>query len=251
MFGRRIVTRVDPLNGFYAAEDYHQDYLLNHPDQPYIAINDLPKVRNFERLLPALYNAKPVTVARRAPQAAPSRQEYGRGGRRHDADVSDSPRPKAPPWPAGLCQSDAPGGAMMSANVSTGAPKVEGDMPELAGTTGWLNSKPLTRASLRGKVVVLDFWTYSCINCLRAMPYVNAWYQHYKDSGLVIIGVHSPEFEFEKDTDNVRKAVEKFAIQYPGGTRQQHGRLEGLQQSLLAGALLRRRAGPHSRPSFW
>ena len=103
----------------------------------------------------------------------------------------------------------------MSANVSTGAPKVEGDMPELAGATGWLNSKPLTRASLRGKVVVLDFWTYSCINCLRALPYVNAWYEHYKDSGLVIIGVHSPEFEFEKDTDNVRKAMEKFAIRYP------------------------------------
>jgi thiol-disulfide isomerase/thioredoxin len=107
------------------------------------------------------------------------------------------------------------GGGMMSANAASGAPKVEGDMPELAGATGWLNSKPLTRAALRGKVVVIDFWTYSCINCLRALPYVNAWYSHYKDSGLVIIGVHSPEFEFEKDTDNVRKAIEKFGIQYP------------------------------------
>jgi thiol-disulfide isomerase/thioredoxin len=88
-------------------------------------------------------------------------------------------------------------------------------MPELNGATGWLNSKPLTRAGLKGKVVVLDFWTYSCINCLRAIPYVNAWYQHYKDSGLVVIGVHSPEFAFEKDTENVRKAVEKFSIRYP------------------------------------
>jgi methionine-S-sulfoxide reductase len=201
VFGRRIVTRVDPLKGFYAAEDYHQDYLLNHPDQPYIAINDLPKVRNFERLLPALYSTRPVTVA-----------EAGKAGKGVRMAVPEELHPRDPP---AQNQAMAGGGAMMSANVSTGAPKVEGDMPELAGTTGWLNSNPLTRASLKGKVVVLDFWTYSCINCLRALPYVNAWYQHYKDSGLVIIGVHSPEFEFEKDTDNVRKAVEKFAIKYP------------------------------------
>jgi methionine-S-sulfoxide reductase len=201
VFGRRIVTRVDPLKGFYAAEDYHQDYLLKHPDQPYIAINDLPKVRNFERLLPALYNTRPVTVA-----------EAGKATKGMRMAVPESLHPSDPP---AQNQAMSGGGAMMSANVSTGAPKVEGDMPELAGTTGWLNSKPLSRASLRGKVVVLDFWTYSCINCLRALPYVNAWYDHYKDSGLVIIGVHSPEFEFEKDTDNVRKAVEKFAIKYP------------------------------------
>jgi cytochrome c biogenesis protein CcdA/thiol-disulfide isomerase/thioredoxin len=107
------------------------------------------------------------------------------------------------------------GGAMMAANHGSGAPGMEGEMPELAGATGWLNSAPLTRASLRGKVVVIDFWTYSCINCLRALPYINAWYRHYKDSGLVIIGVHSPEFAFEKVEDNVRQAVAKFAIQYP------------------------------------
>jgi thiol-disulfide isomerase/thioredoxin len=88
-------------------------------------------------------------------------------------------------------------------------------MPELAGATAWLNSKPLTRKALHGKVVVVDFWTYSCINCLRALPYINAWYQHYKDSGLVIIGVHSPEFAFEKDAGNVRNAVQKFGIKYP------------------------------------
>jgi methionine-S-sulfoxide reductase len=203
VFPRRIVTRVDPLEGFYAAEAYHQDYLLNHPGQPYIVINDLPKVRNFERVLPQLYTAKPVTVA-------------GAGRR---ALVPESLNPSDPPAQnqamAAKPTTDAPSNAMMSANVSTGAPKVEGDMPELAGATDWLNSKPLTRASLRGKVVVLDFWTYSCINCLRALPYVNAWYQHYKDSGLVIIGVHSPEFEFEKSTANVREAVQKFDIQYP------------------------------------
>jgi methionine-S-sulfoxide reductase len=195
VFPRRIVTRVDPLKGFYAAEAYHQDYLLNHPDQPYIVYNDLPKVRNFERLLPQLYNAKPVTVAN--------------AGRR--AMVPESLNPTDPP-----AQDQAmAGNGMMSANASNGAPKIEGDMPELAGATAWLNSKPLTRADLRGKVVVLDFWTYSCINCLRALPYINAWYQHYKDSGLVIIGVHSPEFDFEKSTDNVRQAVQKFGIQYP------------------------------------
>ena len=88
-------------------------------------------------------------------------------------------------------------------------------MPALDGATGWLNSKPLTRESLRGKVVVVDFWAYSCINCLRAMPYVNAWYKHYKDSGLVVLGVHSPEFAFEKDTTNVLAAVKKFSVQYP------------------------------------
>jgi cytochrome c biogenesis protein CcdA/thiol-disulfide isomerase/thioredoxin len=107
------------------------------------------------------------------------------------------------------------GGAMMSANHAAGAAVVEGEMPSLAGATGWLNSAPLTREALRGKVVVIDFWTYSCINCLRALPYVNAWYRHYRDSGLVIIGVHSPEFAFEKDADNVRQAIVKFGIQYP------------------------------------
>ena len=90
-----------------------------------------------------------------------------------------------------------------------------GDMPEFAGGATWLNSTPLTRAGLRGKVVVVDFWTYSCINCLRAMPFINAWYSRYRDFGLVIIGAHSPEFGFEKDADNVRMAIKKFAIEYP------------------------------------
>jgi len=107
------------------------------------------------------------------------------------------------------------GGAMMSAQGATGESKPEGPLPPLTGATAWLNSAPLTPASLRGKVVVIDFWAYSCINCLRAMPYVNAWYRHYKDSGLVVLGIHSPEFAFEKDIDNVRAAVKKFDIQYP------------------------------------
>src|SRR5206468_1113956 len=74
---------------------------------------------------------------------------------------------------------------------------IEGQMPELSGATGWLNSKPFTAADLRGKVVLVDFWTYSCINWLRQLPYVRAWADKYKDQGLLVIGVHSPEFSFE------------------------------------------------------
>lgn len=92
---------------------------------------------------------------------------------------------------------------------------IEGTVPELAGATGWLNTPPLTREALRGKVVVVDFWTYSCINCLRAIPYVRAWAEKYKDQGLVVIGVHTPEFAFEKNLDNVRKAVADLGIAYP------------------------------------
>ena len=97
------------------------------------------------------------------------------------------------------------------------APSIVGSAPlqRLSGATGWINSDPLTAAKLKGKVVLVDFWTYSCINCLRSLPYIRAWAQKYKDSGLVVIGVHSPEFEFEMDTAKVQKAVQKFEITYP------------------------------------
>jgi cytochrome c biogenesis protein CcdA/thiol-disulfide isomerase/thioredoxin len=88
-------------------------------------------------------------------------------------------------------------------------------MPEISGATAWINSPALTPASLRGKVVLVDFWTYSCINCLRTLPYIKAWNEKYKDSGLVVIGVHTPEFPFEKDEANVRKAVKDLGITYP------------------------------------
>jgi thiol-disulfide isomerase/thioredoxin len=91
----------------------------------------------------------------------------------------------------------------------------EGPMPSLDGAVQWLNSPPLTTVGLRGKVVVIDFWTYSCINCLRALPYVQAWADKYKASGLVVIGVHSPEFAFERDTPNVAAAVKDLKISYP------------------------------------
>jgi cytochrome c biogenesis protein CcdA/thiol-disulfide isomerase/thioredoxin len=88
-------------------------------------------------------------------------------------------------------------------------------MPPLDGATAWLNSPPLTTEALKGKVVLIDFWTYSCINCLRAIPYVRAWAEKYKDKGLVVIGVHSPEFAFERNIDNVKKAVASLGITYP------------------------------------
>ena len=92
---------------------------------------------------------------------------------------------------------------------------VEGTLPSLDGAVQWLNSPPLTAASLKGKVVLVDFWTYSCINCLRALPYVKAWADKYRAAGLVVIGVHAPEFAFEKDIGNVRRAVADLKIDYP------------------------------------
>ncbi|MGB8536692.1 MAG: cytochrome c biogenesis protein DipZ [Acidobacteriaceae bacterium] len=99
-------------------------------------------------------------------------------------------------------------------DVSDGA-QADSAPPDLSGATAWINSPPLTLASLRGKVVLVDFWTYSCINCLRTLPYIKAWNEKYKASGLVIIGVHTPEFPFEKDESNVRKAVKDLGILYP------------------------------------
>lgn len=88
-------------------------------------------------------------------------------------------------------------------------------LPGLSGATGWINSKPLTAKELKGKVVLIDFWDYSCINCIRAAPYIRAWAEKYQSNGLVVIGVHTPEFDFEKLMPNVQKAVQKFNITYP------------------------------------
>lgn len=87
--------------------------------------------------------------------------------------------------------------------------------PELRGIDGWINSRPLTLAELRGKVVLLDFWTYSCVNCIRTFPYLKEWYRKYGDQGLVIIGVHTPEFEFERVTRNVAEAAASHGLEYP------------------------------------
>jgi cytochrome c biogenesis protein CcdA/thiol-disulfide isomerase/thioredoxin len=120
--------------------------------------------------------------------------------------------------------------SMQSSNVTTDGPAmamkakpgarevnlgVEGGFPSLSGAEEWLNSPPLTPEGLKGKVVLIDFWTYSCINCLRAIPYIRAWAEKYKDHGLVVIGVHTPEFAFERKISNVRAAVAELKIGYP------------------------------------
>jgi len=92
---------------------------------------------------------------------------------------------------------------------------VEGTFPSLGGAIEWVNSPPLTVAQLRGKVVVVEFWTYTCINWRRTLPYVRAWADRYKDQGLVVIGVHTPEFEFERNVDNVRHAIRQIGIDFP------------------------------------
>ncbi len=91
----------------------------------------------------------------------------------------------------------------------------EGVAPELHGITGWLNTDPLTLSSLRGRVVLVHFWTYSCVNCVRTLPAMTRWHDHYAASGLTIIGVHTPEFDFEKDTANVQSAIKRFGINFP------------------------------------
>lgn len=108
-------------------------------------------------------------------------------------------------------------GAMMMMMSSTAPGGTAGpqSLPDLSGAIGWLNSPPLNRSRLKGHVVLVDFWTYSCINCLRSIPYVRAWAEKYRSSGLVVIGVHTPEFAFEKDIDNVRRAVTDLKITYP------------------------------------
>ncbi|MGA7525561.1 MAG: redoxin family protein [Acidobacteriaceae bacterium] len=101
--------------------------------------------------------------------------------------------------------------------MSEQPPSIVGSSPlySLSGATGWINSKPLTAKELKAKVVLVDFWTYSCINCLRSLPYIEAWAQKYKDSGLVVIGVHTPEFGFEQKLPNVEKAVQKYGVTFP------------------------------------
>jgi len=99
-------------------------------------------------------------------------------------------------------------GTQIAANTSRTA-------PDFAGVTKWLNSAPLNIADLRGKVVLVDFWTYGCINCAHTLPHVTKLYDTYKDKGLVVVGVHAPEFPFEKSTSNVEAALKRFGIKYP------------------------------------
>jgi thiol-disulfide isomerase/thioredoxin len=110
---------------------------------------------------------------------------------------------------------DQPAGSMKMTAKIPGELPIEGNLPSLDGAVQWLNSPPLTAQALKGKVVLVDFWTYSCINCLRTLPYVKAWAEKYRDQGLVVIGVHTPEFAFERDAGNVTKAMKDLGITYP------------------------------------
>jgi thiol-disulfide isomerase/thioredoxin len=92
---------------------------------------------------------------------------------------------------------------------------MEGELPSLGSATAWLNTPPLTAAGLRGHVVLIDFWTYSCINWLRSLPYIRAWAEQYKAQGLVVIGVHTPEFAFEHTLEHVRHAAQDMRVEYP------------------------------------
>jgi len=107
------------------------------------------------------------------------------------------------------------GTALVAASVAAGQSPRQVPIPDLGGAIGWLNSLPLSGKSLRGKVVLIDFWTYTCINSLRPLPYVKNWAAKYKDAGLVVIGVHTPEFSFEKERVNVEDAVRNLNVTYP------------------------------------
>ena len=114
-----------------------------------------------------------------------------------------------------MAQNPDTSSAMKVAEKTPGTLPVEGQLPPLDGAVQWLNSPPLDAQALKGKVVLVDFWTYSCINCLRSLPYVKAWADKYRDQGLVVIGVHAPEFAFERNVDNVTKAMKDLGIHYP------------------------------------
>jgi cytochrome c biogenesis protein CcdA/thiol-disulfide isomerase/thioredoxin len=126
-----------------------------------------------------------------------------------EQSLVDRLQPKKP-----AAGNDAPAMMMMSSN-SGGKGAGPQTLPELSGAVQWLNSQPLNRDRLKGHVVLIDFWTYSCINCLRTLPYIRAWADRYKDNGFIVIGVHTPEFAFEKDADNVKRAVKELQIAYP------------------------------------
>jgi len=102
-----------------------------------------------------------------------------------------------------------------AAAIMTGALAHAAPAPEFAGIDNWINSAPLTVQGLRGKVVLVDFWTYDCINCQHVLPYVKDWHRKYKDQGLVVVGVHTPEYGFERNLNNLKGAVQRNAITFP------------------------------------
>jgi cytochrome c biogenesis protein CcdA/thiol-disulfide isomerase/thioredoxin len=145
------------------------------------------------------------------------------GDKRGDAMMAQNSGAMMAQDPGAMKAQDEGSGAMMASSAmmmkavdkQPASLPVEGQLPSLDGAVQWLNSAPLSAAQLKGKVVLVDFWTYSCINCLRTLPYVKAWAEKYHDQGLVVIGVHAPEFAFERDVNNVSKAMRDLGINYP------------------------------------
>ena len=135
---------------------------------------------------------------------------------------------------------------MMMSSTAPGAAAGPQTLPDLSGAVAWLNSPPLTPRTAQGHVVLVDFWTYSCINCLRTLPYIRAWAEKYKDSGLVVIGVHTPEFAFEKDLDNVRRAVSELKITYPVALDNDYKIWKAFSNSFWPADYLDRCHRPHS-----
>ena len=122
------------------------------------------------------------------------------------------------PVPQTVAVQPTPGPIQVTESLANTLPiggQVGNQAPEFQSINNWINSNPLTMQELRGQVVLIDFWTYTCINCIRTLPYVKQWYSDYADMGLVVVGVHSPEFQFEKDTDNVIEAADGFELEYP------------------------------------
>src|SRR3954471_15473658 len=113
--------------------------------------------------------------------------------------------------------------AVRGAGWAPGRRPSEGRMPSLGGATGWLTSPPLTTEGLRGRVVLVDFWTYTCVNWLRTAPYLKAWHAKYGDAGLTIVGAHTPDFGFEHDLDNVKANVRRFGVEFPVAVDSDYG----------------------------
>ena len=123
-------------------------------------------------------------------------------------------------------------------------------MPSLGGATGWINSEPLGPAELRGHVVLVNFWTWTCINWLRQEPYVRAWSQAYRDDGLIVIGVHTPEFSFEHDIDGVRRATQERAIDYPVAVDNDYGVWSAFANQYWPALYFVDDGRPHPRPAL-
>ena len=143
----------------------------------------------------------PTATADPVPTATPGDTPGGEA-------VTPTPLPTATPIPAPAATPDVE----LTGRIGG---KVGDQAPEFRQITNWINSDPLTMEGLRGKVVLIDFWTYTCVNCIRTLPYITDWHSKYADKGLVIVGVHSPEFEFEKVTENVAKSSQEYGLEYP------------------------------------